>query len=350
MNTVSVKTRGKIFYLDLLRAIGCLAVVLLHVSSIFTLEPYGSANYILGYIFDIASQFAVPLFVMISGALYLSEEYSFTTKKMLGHIKKLGFFYLGWSVLYTLVFTVFKNLLMGIPVTIARTITEIITGPYHLWFIPMMIGLYVITPFLRLWVKEENRKYVHGFILLGFVFNFVIPTAQYFTEVFIPGYSGIFDVVDAVHFAYGAKYVFYFVLGWYLHQVSIHYVEPICCLGILGLLMSIGGTMCFSDVNGNTSFFFGNFSCGTFFYTVAIFVAVKSIFHESTIRSKFVDLICSSSLGIYAMHVGVFPLFSYILKIHNAALAIPLYFLIAVMLPLAGSVVIKKIKFLSFLV
>ena len=255
MNTTSAKTANRIFYLDLLRTIGCLSVVLLHVSSNFTLEPYGSMNYLLGVILDGASQFAVPLFVMISGALYLNEDYSFSTEKMTKHIKKMVLFFLGWSLLFTLIFRVLKNILARTAFSASSIIIDLLEGPYHLWFIPMIIGLYLITPILRLWVKKENKRHVEYFLLIGFVFSIVFPFLEFLVQSIFPDYMGVFESIHSMHFSHSVGYVFYFVLGWHLHQFDVNRIKPICCFGLLGLLLTICGTIFFSDMDCNASYF-----------------------------------------------------------------------------------------------
>ena len=64
----------KIFYIDLLRAVACLCVVMLHVSAAYVFKGVGSRDFWVGNLVDSASRAGVPLFVMISGALMLDEN------------------------------------------------------------------------------------------------------------------------------------------------------------------------------------------------------------------------------------------------------------------------------------
>ena len=342
--------KQRVFYLDFLRAIGCLAVVMLHVSSNFTLDTFGSVNYWIGVVFDGMVRFAVPLFVMISGALFLNENYVFTVEKLRQHVKKLVLFFFGWSVIYCLVFTVLKNFFVGTPISLSTIVVSCIKGPYHLWFIPMIVGLYLITPFLRLWICKENKKMIQQFLFLGFLFNVAFPLTEVLVTSFAPDFLDIFDVIANVRFHYGVGYVFYFVLGWYLHQFDTSYTKQIACGGIAGFVITIFGTVLFAGMGVNSTYFFDYFSVGVLISSVAIFVCVKSILRNKNISSKFVKMICHHSMGIYAMHIGVFPLFTYILKIKHAALAVPIYFVIASGLPVMASAVLKRIKVLQFLV
>ena len=341
---------GRIYYLDALRALGCLAVVLLHVSSKFTLETVGSLNYWLGITFDGISQFAVPLFVMVSGALHLKETYDFSKRKLNSQIGKLVVFFFGWSAIYCLVFTVLKNYVFGNQISFYDILSALFSGPYHLWFIPMMVGLYLIVPLLRLWVKKENRKLVEYFLILTFLFNTLIPGAVSLLSYGFPQYSDVFAFADGLWFRYGTGYVMYFVLGWYLRTFEIVRKKLVYSAGIAGVFISVVGTYILTVWKNDTSFFFGNFSLGILSYSISIFTFVKSKFDNAGGVNRFVKLICDNSMGIYAMHTAVFPLFTYILRIGNAACAIPVEFLIAFLLPLLCTSLFKRIPILKKIV
>lgn len=68
-------------YLDVLRVIAIAAVIMIHVSASFVNFYNSSLDFALGNIFDSISRLAVPIFLMISGALMLNEEKEFNCKK-----------------------------------------------------------------------------------------------------------------------------------------------------------------------------------------------------------------------------------------------------------------------------
>ena len=79
--TVSPHKKGtRLFYLDLLRAFACLSVIMIHVSAEYAVKEVGSIDFWVGNIFDSISRAGVPIFVMISGAWMLDEEYHFSKK------------------------------------------------------------------------------------------------------------------------------------------------------------------------------------------------------------------------------------------------------------------------------
>ena len=63
------KTKKRIYYFDVLRVIACLAVIMIHTSGTYVLRNFRTFNFWVRNLFDSLSRIAVPLFVMISGAL-----------------------------------------------------------------------------------------------------------------------------------------------------------------------------------------------------------------------------------------------------------------------------------------
>ena len=77
--------------------------------------------------------------------------------------------------MYTLVFYVGKNLIAGEMLDAKYIIWRLMTGYSHLWFIPMIIGLYLTTPVLKLWVIKGNKRAIEYFLVLALIFNFAVP-------------------------------------------------------------------------------------------------------------------------------------------------------------------------------
>ena len=65
----------RIYYLDVLRTLACLSVILLHSSSKYAVKNWGAFDFWIGISFNSISRFCVIIFVMISGALLLDEKY-----------------------------------------------------------------------------------------------------------------------------------------------------------------------------------------------------------------------------------------------------------------------------------
>lgn len=71
-------------HLDILRDLACLAVVLIHVSAPFVVDSTRQLDFWIANVIDSMARIGVPVFVMISGALFLDEEREYTYKKYSG--------------------------------------------------------------------------------------------------------------------------------------------------------------------------------------------------------------------------------------------------------------------------
>lgn len=88
-------------YLDVLRIISCMAVVMFHIAGLWIQKnPITSSSYIFAQSIILLSSFMVPMFVMISGVVFLdlNREISFRHigKKIIGLLK----LYFVWSLVY----------------------------------------------------------------------------------------------------------------------------------------------------------------------------------------------------------------------------------------------------------
>ena len=152
-------------WLDFLRIIAMIAVVGIHViSQNFNRVSVTSGTWQLFNIVDSLVTWAVPLFVMISGALFLDPNRKVETKKIFTKsIPRLVVAYFAWSFIYALyvgggAYEIFYN---------------VIVGHFHLWYIPMLIACYFATPLLRKITESKNATRYFGILLI--VVTFVIP-------------------------------------------------------------------------------------------------------------------------------------------------------------------------------
>lgn len=337
----------KILYLDVLRAWACISVVVIHVSAYYTQAEVTGMDYLIGNVFNSIARAAVPLFVMISGALMLDESYNCTKEKLKRMIKNRLLFFIIWSLLYAVVFQVLAPQLKGDEVSLEAFLQSLMSGHHHLWFIPMLIGLYLILPLLRLWVKKENKRYVEYYLLLCFVFTSALPFLIEKLSNFFPLVSCVYSLTDNMHLQYVAGYTGYYVLGWYLNTFSVRRRGIWYTAGVLGLLLTFAGTQIFSVLKGEEKNFYSVFAINIVFYASALFLLVKSLLysrkHDSGVPSRFVRLICQNSMGIYAMHPAIIQALFKILGVRSAVILIPLVSLSSLTISLIAAQVLRRL-------
>lgn len=111
-------------------------------------------NLLSGVFFNSLSRIGVPLFVMISGALFLDERKNVTLKSIFSkNIKSLAIITVIWSSFYSTIYQILLPLLGNEAVNVKAFLSAIVFGHRHMWYLYMIIGLYAITP-----VFEKNCK------------------------------------------------------------------------------------------------------------------------------------------------------------------------------------------------
>lgn len=228
VDVMEKERRDRVFYLDLLRIISTFAVIMIHVAAQnWYSTDVKSSEWLAFNVYDSLVRWAVPVFVMISGALFLNPEREVSTKKLFSRsILRLATAYLFWNVLYAL----YNN---GVSFgSIGGFIGQVIRGNYHMWFIPMMMCLYVLVPLLR--KITESWQTVRYYMIVAFVFTFVIPVVLDFSYM-----GDVKAFYENANFHFTVGYTCYFIAGYYLSKVEM----PKCVralvylLGVLSFIM-----------------------------------------------------------------------------------------------------------------
>lgn len=150
-------------WVDGTRSLAALAVVALHVAAgaVTDRELLGSPEWWVANLVDSATRWCVPVFVMLSGALLLhpgSENESWSTfyRRRFVRILVPLFF---WSIFY-LGYEIHGMHSRGESLKWGYLIKQTAIGsPYfHLWYLFMLPGLYLLTPFLRQFLACIERK------------------------------------------------------------------------------------------------------------------------------------------------------------------------------------------------
>ena len=126
--------KQRIIYLDYLRAIATVSVIILHVAATGWLSyDITSIEWNAINIYDSIVRWTVPVFLMISGALFLKKDVSIKDL-YIKYIPKMATVYMFWSAFY--VFVEFFLFDPGYPISTPLIINRFIEGHFHLWYIP----------------------------------------------------------------------------------------------------------------------------------------------------------------------------------------------------------------------
>ncbi len=290
-------------YADIARIMAAFAVVLLHVSGARLItEDIGSFNFIWAAAFDCAMRWSVPLFIMLSGMLFLNKHKKLNVKTLYAkNALRLVTAFLFWSFVYNLY--TFYAVHRSIPKAAFDAIKNVHNGAMHLWFIFVILGLYIVLPFVKRMCDGLTKREAEWFIILSMVITFLPKTLSSF-PVFDPfiAYIGKFEI------CYAAGYVGIFVAGWYIDTFERSKKEKLIsyALGMAGFLYMFILTVRFSIVRGVVVDEFMSFkSISAYLMACAVLVLCKSLFEKKPFtrrRRSNLAFYSKYTFGIYLVH------------------------------------------------
>ena len=301
----------RIPYFDALRVLAALAVIMIHVAAKrWVLADVGTSEWQISNIYDGLVRWAVPVFIMISGALLLDPKKQFDTKSFYRkNILRLVTAFVFWSLIYVLFnIFVFKQY-SGF----SWALRKFVSGEYHMWFIYMLLGLYIATPVLRLITKD--KKTTRYFLTIGFLISFGLSGLKMIFEGLWMGTGNTYcnymaglvgSVVDLMGFKFAAGFVLYYVLGYYLRSIEINQKKQRIAyvLGIIGAMITVLFTWWVSSSSGEKWDIFVNNSLWVLVQAIAVFIFAK--YHMNEIgKNKAIKLFSRLSFGIYLVHILV---------------------------------------------
>ncbi len=272
---------------DLLRIVAQFFVVVLHVSSSVVANPSDPEFFSYNF-YSMLSRFSVPVFVMLSG--YFNME-SMDVKKAFKKSLKLYIIILFWSLIYLL-----RNLYLNGGMELSQILNEMFLGHYHMWFLFMTIGLYLLTPILAPALKDlKNAEY---FLILGLIFSVIPATLKIVMgERFIRTFALSF--IDGFYFRMTGGFILYYVLGYYLGRKDIKHKGIWIALGAVAMAWSI--YMQYEINAGQETLIYGYYDVmGIFAYLFS--AGVFLIFKDLKVESAFVSKLSSLTLGIFLIH------------------------------------------------
>lgn len=304
------KISSRCYSYDIIRIIAILLVIMIHASGrILNVSDDNSSAYLAANIFDSFSRIGVPLFVMISGALMLNEnKNNITIKKMAVSSLNIFKILMIWSLLYVIVFSIITPLCEGREILIGKTVRSFFFGHYHLWFLYMIIGLYLITPILRLFIKKENQKIILYFLLLSIAIKFCVPLINFFVNEYISnGNSVVSSFVNKFGFSFINEFLTYYIVGWYISNIEISNKQKkvIYSLGAVSLVSTFLMTQFLADTeNRFFKLFYSSSSINVFLYAVCVFTffCFKYQNAENVKRPELVVTLANLSFGVYLVH------------------------------------------------
>lgn len=222
----------RLVWLDVVKTISAFAVVVTHIASIgWQAMAPSDEGWLVTSIYEIATRFAVPVFFMASGALLLNPRRELSTRRILTtYLLKAAVLALVVSFAYC----VFERTVYGWQGW-KVVIVAALDGPYFIWYLWVLVGLYALTPLLRL-VSRNLDSLSYAVALLAF---FVIGRST--ADAMIPGSLLAVWMDNFILFSSGMEGVFYYLLGAWLiaHPFSRKLALISILLGAISLTLAV---------------------------------------------------------------------------------------------------------------
>ena len=333
---------------DHLRILACFGVVLLHVSAYFWYNnPVSSPDWLISNAYNIITRISVPLFVMISGALFLDPAKEISIKALWSkHIFRFFVIYVIWMTAYGISY--FSSLSVESQ-TWKNLFLSVLNGRYHLWFLPMLLGIYALIPLLRTWIRGASKNDIAYFLFLFMILQIILTSFRSLLKT-----PDLLTFLENFQWELICSYVGYFILGYYLFHVKI----PSAWNRVLFITAPFFylANLCISTLYSRSTQqpqgeFFDSFGIFTFLFTICVFqfFTTKTRQKESSkLFSALIGEISKCTLGIYLIHLWVIDLgFLFPLYHLPAILAIPLISFCVFLISLLISMLLRRLPFLG---
>jgi surface polysaccharide O-acyltransferase-like enzyme len=351
----SANPKTKAFFsVDLVRSLAIFLVILLHVA----IEPVSAPPQInpttAWWAFDFYNTIArpcVPLFVMLSG--YLLLQPSKVNEPLKAFFKKrwarIGLPFIFWGAIYI----VWVGLFDGGSFSAASIEQSLLQGPFvTFWFLYMLVGLYLLTPLLRVFTAHASDNLMKYVLVIWFIGTGLIPLANllgYSLSSFIfilPGWIG------------------YYLLGSYLPKIKLKIGRwKLLGLMLIGYIWT-GVASAFMMINPGSQiyFFFDYLTANVIIASVALFlllISVSNTFIETKMSKAMplIHTISENTLPIFLFHMILLEafekgLFGFTLNIMviSPVIMTPLLAILVLFLSLGVILALKKIPILTRLI
>lgn len=289
-----MSTKTKTAYFEWLRLFAAAAVVLMHTAAKRWLSiSHTVPEWEVLTLWDSLVRWPVPIFIMITGALFLPRKTELKTA--LGrYIPRMAVGFLVWSGVYAL----YRGEL---------TLNGLVSGYYHLWYLPFLCGVYLTLPFLQK-IAEDDRL-ADQLLLVSLTVGTLFPWLVKLGELLLPESRGLLGTLAGlVNYTFFFDHISLLLLGHRLHRTELSRKQRrvVYLLGLLGVSVTgIATIWATSLTDFQNSLFFDFAAPNNLCAAAALFVFAKQ--HLRSLP-KWVAVPAKHSFGIYLVHALVIDL------------------------------------------
>ena len=328
------------YSIDTLRTIATLLVILIHISAGYVITGKNDlvfdTSFWIGNIVDSFSRICVPLFVLMSGMFLVGRNESFKQSYQ-KRASRILIPLISWTIIY-IVYRVAIPFITDNPIDIKTLLVTVISGRpyYHMWYLFMIIGLYLITPILNNSISYVSRNTLWTVAILLLLFGMLNSS-----------YDKILN--NKVSFIlWFINYLGYFILGYLIKDSkrSFSFLALSSAYIISSILIEI--LSLYTIKQYKSLYFYGNLTP----FVIIGSLSFYKFFHQLKLGRNVFSKISHLTLGIYLIHAGVLHVLNSCLSMldinifNNSIIGIPMKFCITFFISLIAAWIISKVKYI----
>lgn len=291
----------RVAYFSELRAVSCVAIVVFHTfyCAARLFQP-GGAPYLGTILVRNCLLWAVPCFVMVTGALLLNPEKRLGPDRVFKRYLPRA---AGALLVFSFVFALFDFVVDaqpgGVPALLGSWISAVLfNGSWlHMWYLYMLIAVYLMLPIYRVISRHCSDAELRYLLWLYAAFQALVPTVNFFLQNGLGPYIFVYTV-----------YPLYLFLGYAIHservRIPMGASVALVIAGTVGLLAATyfgieGEIDALRSLSGSFS------SILVLMQATGIFSLVHQLRAGAEKAPRVLLAIDKRSFGIYLLHVLV---------------------------------------------
>ncbi|WP_233515539.1 acyltransferase [Marinitenerispora sediminis] len=201
---------GRTAWLDLTRVAAMCTVIAVHAFAPVVTTRYtdfGTATWWTANAVDSALRWCVPVFIMLSGALLLAPRPEGLRMFYRRRFSRIGTPLLVWTVVYLAWEALYRS-----DIGLQQAVSQVLSGnpALHLYFLFVLAGLYVLTPFLRILTRHAGTRTLWGFA--------IVMSALGIVDQAVTAFDGAGEPNAVTRFL---PFVGYYVMGYLLRETDL---------------------------------------------------------------------------------------------------------------------------------
>lgn len=345
---------NRLIYADLLRILATFGVLMIHTAAVHWASlDVASYDWQVINFYDSMVRWAVPIFIMLSGMFFLDPEKNITLKNLFRkYILRMLIALIFWGMAYRLCTLYIQAGSLSLD-SVIRAIKDLLMGKthYHLWFLYTIIGLYIITPILRVYIKNASKKDIEYFLLLAFIFTAVIPMMT-----LIYPFNKFGGFIKKLNIRMFSGFIGFYVAGYYYKKYTfskkinnLYYSLTIIAFCVTWL----GASYLSLHTQKANMIFYDYLTPNVALCSVGIFLFFKNVIGKINFSERAFYIITKLSgltFGIYLVHVFFNMLLGKLgltTALFNPLFSTPIFTLLVFILSTIVSYIIHKIPIIK---